>query len=538
MKLTAILAQKDKLLFRIEGAYDGALIRVRELSAALGGHRLLKSEYASKVDKGLYAIARFDGERDRLISRFEVDGTPGVCYVTDFVDSRDDSEYPTSPSIMAFGAHTKDEKAFRTSQGGVGFCISAMMASSPDVCPVIEHVYNGKTYYFRQDAVEAYDAGMLNGYNKGFRMTCAIINSDFGYGYTGDEEMMKVLRHPHQDRSFKDAYMCAFNLVTEDGLDAYAACIDFIGQRYTRPDRKYGLAVGMILNNEVTSQYYWANAGEMTCHDFMREYTTVMRVTWQIMSQYYKEFRVYVSMDHFWTGSFNPSQPLRFYSGRNTIEEINGFAKREGDFNWNVVEHPYPENLAYPDFWNDRSADFNYDTARITFKNIEMLPAYLQQEHLLYKGKPRRIVLNEQGFNSRGDELQAYSEEQAAAAYVLAYMKIRKQPTIDYFTVHAYVDNPYEFGLNLGVYRFDPDSPDKTGEKKPIYYAICDMDTEKEPERIERARNFIGAPLFDYLLDPPIRYAGRDRSKDGLSKEGAGGPVKKKEQKEEKKEEA
>ena len=529
MTVTRVTAHKDTISFTVEGASLGALVRVRELSPATGNHRLLLSQYAVKVAPGEYSVPRFDGVRDRLTSRFILDGIPGVCYVTDFAPgaSRDESEYPSSPSIMAFGANTKDEIPFHTSQGGVGFCISAMMASSPDICPVIEHVYNGRTYYFRRDAVESYDQQMLNGYRKGFRMTCAIINSDFGYGYTGDEEMMKSLRHPHQDRSFKEAYMSAFNVVTDDGVSAFCACIDFIGQRYTRPDRKYGLAVGMILNNEVTSQYYWANAGEMTCHDFTREYTTVMRLTWQIMSQYYKAFRVYVSMDHFWTGTFDSRFPLRFYSGRNTLEEINGWAKREGDFDWNVVHHPYPENLRYPDFWNDRSVDFNFSTYRITFKNIEMLPAYLSQPHLLYRGRPRRIVLNEQGFNSRGDELKDLSEQQAAAAYVLAYMKIRKLPTIDYFTVHAYVDNPYEFGLNLGVYRFDPDSPDHTGEKKPIYYAICDMDTDRESARVAWARDFIGHTIFDYLLDPPIRYADRDTSHDGLSKEGARGPVKK-----------
>ena len=528
MLVSSIIADKSRLLFQIEGADGRADLVITERSPATGRFRVLREDRAQRTADGLFAVDRFVDGRDRLTGRFDVEGAEGVKYVTDFAPGacRDESDYPAVPSIMAFGAGTKDEKAFRACQGYVSFCISAMMASSPEVAPVIEHSYNGQTYYFRRDAVESYDQRMIDGFRRGLRMTCALINSDFGFGYTGDEAMMNVLRHPNQDRRFREAYMCAFNPVTEEGAAAFCACVDFIGRRYTRPDRKYGLAVGMVLNNEVTSQYYWANAGEMSCHDFMRDYTAVMRLTWQIMAKYYRNVRVYVSLDHFWTGSFDKSQPLRFYSGRETIEEINGWAKKEGDFNWNVVQHPYPENLAFPDFWNDRSVDFTFSTQRITFKNIEMLPAYLSQEHLLYKGQPRRIVLNEQGFNSRGDELKDFSEKQAAAAYVLAYMKIRKQPTIDYFTVHAYVDNPYEFGLNLGVYRYDPDSPDHTGEKKPIYYAIRDMDTPREPERVRQARAFIGEELFDYLLDPPIRYADRDTSRDGLSKEGTNSPVK------------
>ena len=41
------------------------------------------------------------------------------------------------------------------------------------------------------------------------------------------------------------------------------------------------------------------------------------------------------------------------------------------------------------------------------------------------------------------------------------------------------------------------------------------LDTEQEPERIQRARAFIGDELFDYLLHPPIRLGDRDTSKDG-----------------------
>jgi len=94
-------------------------------------------------------------------------------------------------------------------------------------------------------------------------------------------------------------------------------------------------------------------------------------------------------------------------------------------------------------------------------------------------------------------------------------MKARNMKTVDMFMHHAYVDNPREFGLNLGIRHYDPDAPRHAGEKKPIWYAIADMDTDHEPERIAQARAFIGDELFDYLLDPPVEYGERDRSKDG-----------------------
>lgn len=61
-----------------------------------------------------------------------------------------------------------------------------------------------------------------------------------------------------------------------------------------------------------------------------------------------------------------------------------------------------------------------------------------------------------------------------------AYMKARQMSTVDMFTHHAYVDNLHEFGLNLGIRRCDPDAPHHAGEIKPIYYAIADMETDRD----------------------------------------------------------
>ena len=145
---------------------------------------------------------------------------------------------------------------------------------------------------------------------------------------------------------------------------------------------------------------------------------------------------------------------------------------------------------------------------------MEVLEAYLAQPHLLYRGQPRRIIFSEQGFNSQSGDLQSLTERMAEAGYVLAYLKARQMKTVDMMMHHSYVDNPHEFGLNLGIRRWDANAPRHAGEKKPIYYAVQDMDTPAEPERVKKARAFIGDELFDYLLNPPILCGDRDTSKD------------------------
>ena len=126
----------------------------------------------------------------------------------------------------------------------------------------------------------------------------------------------------------------------------------------------------------------------------------------------------------------------------------------------------------------------------------------------------RRIIFSEQGFNSQSGPMQALTEKMAAAGYVLAYMKARNMKTVDMFTHHATVDNPKEFGLNLGMFRYDANAPHHMGKAKPIFASFTAMETEKEKEAVQSARSSIGEDLFDFLLDPPLVYGDRDTSQD------------------------
>ena len=94
-------------------------------------------------------------------------------------------------------------------------------------------------------------------------------------------------------------------------------------------------------------------------------------------------------------------------------------------------------------------------------------------------------------------------QKQAAAGYVLSFIKARQMKTVDMMTHHSTIDNPHEFGLNLGIYKYDPDKPFHRGEAKPIAEMVKVMDTPYEAAAIAFAREVIGGELFDYLLNPP-----------------------------------
>lgn len=514
MKILKIEAGRE--VIRLYTDSDG-IVSVRERAATVWkkpGRTLSLTKTEAK--DGVITLPRKENANDRIYSRFTVyteDGAEaeGVCYITDIAGDvpTNTSEYPQPPIIKTLGAPPKLSKELNIQQGRLDINLPNIMAAAPEE-NTIPYEFNGRTYYFRRTAVEHIDEYMLSVPIT----TMILLNSPKLFGSTQEKALLDACVHPNYDWNCPNAYISAFDMETEEGQGYFGAFVEFLVERYTRPDKKYGCAVGAIISNEVNSQYVWGNAGEMPVEEYVREYAQAMRLAWICGRKHCSHFRVYISLDQFWCASNFGPMPLRYYSGRTMIELLNTYATAEGNFDWGVAYHPYPEDLRCPDFWNDRAPDFTFSTPKITFKNMEMLEAFLSQPAFLYRGKARRIVFSEQGFNSQKGALQGLTEKMAAAGYVLAYMKARNMKTVDMLTHHSCVDNPHEFGLNLGIFRHDPSG--KIGEPKPIFESFMAMDTENEPAAVEKARAFIGEELFDYLLNPPILCAERDTSEDDL----------------------
>ncbi len=514
MNILRIEAGREAI--RIITDADGAVV-VRESVPTIGvnpGRTL--SAVATAAAGGVITLPRFENGNDRIFSRYTVfaDGVPveGVQYVTD-IDAdvpENTAPYPQPPTIKTLAGAKAVLDELEIKQSRLDVSLPNMMTTMPGE-DTIPYEHNGRTYYFRREAVEH-----LDNYARSTPMlTLILLNSPKLFGSTREKALLDACLHPGFDWEYPEAFISAFNMQTEEGQGYYGAFVEFMAERYSRPDGRYGHVVGFIISNEVDSQYVWGNAGEMPVEQYVREYTQAMRLAWLAGRKHSAHMRVYVSLTQCWNvANYGDKQPLRYYKARRVLDLIAQYSHEDGDFAWGVAHHPYPEDLNYPDFWNDRATDFTFSTPKITFKNMEVLEAYLSQPQFLYKGEARRIIFSEQGFNSRSGQLQAFTEKQAAAGYVLAYMKARNMKTVDMLTHHAFVDNPHEFGLNLGIFRYDPDAPDRLGEAKPIFESVKAMETPAEAEAVARARAFIGEDLFDYLLDPPIEYGERDTSQD------------------------
>ncbi len=513
MKITKIVAGRKEI--RLYTDADGEVVVRMQLATVAAKPGRTLAQVITEAKQGVITVPR-QAHGDNLFSRFVVfykgKVVGGVCHVTDIEDDvpENTSPYPQPPTIKTLSAPQEICQQLDIQQGLMNINLPHLMTTLPGRNSM-PYIHNGRTYFFRRNVVKQIDEQM----SRMPMTTMILLNSPRLFGSTGEKALLDACIHPGFDWDSPDAFISAFDMQTEEGQGYFGAFVEFLVERYTRPDGRYGRAVGAIISNEVTSQYVWGNAGEMPMQQYVHEYSQALRLAWLCGQKHCRHFRIYISMDQYWCGvAHNMAQPLRYYSGRPMLETLNSYAVEEGNFGWNVAYHPYPENLAHPDFWNDRAVNFTFSTPKITFHNMEVLEAFLSQPAFAYRGAPRRIIFSEQGFNSQSGPLQQLTEQQAAAGYVLAYMKARKMQTVDMMTHHSFVDNPHEFGLNLGIFRYDPQRPHNMGQPKPIFASVCAMDTDDEAAVVESARAFIGPALFDYLLDPPLVYGDRDTSQD------------------------
>jgi hypothetical protein len=309
---------------------------------------------------------------------------------------------------------------------------------------------------------------------------------------SSDAQTNGVMLHPRYDHAAPN-HLGMFNAATPEGRAWLTATMEFLAERWSQPDEKYGRVSGYIVGNEVNSHWWWSNMGRVTMEEFADEYLAAVRLMHGAIRRQSSWARVYVSLDHHWCIRYAAGDERQSFGGKAFLDYFARRARERGDFDWHVAYHPYPENLFEPRFWNDATALPEDDTPRITFKNLDVLTRYLQQDKLLYDDTPRRVILSEQGFHTpEGPDGEAIQ----AAAYCAAYKKVEQLDGVDAFILHRHVDHPHEGGLRLGLRSLSPSDGEPRG-KKMIYECFRAADTTEWEEAFEFALPIVGQDRWE-----------------------------------------
>lgn len=281
------------------------------------------------------------------------------------------------------------------------------------------------------------------------------------------------------------------NLTTAKAFNLYAAALEHMASTHCTPGNRIS---HWIMHNEVDFANEWTNMGDQPMMRYLDRYIKSMRICYNIVRQYDQNASVLGSYTHCWAkadGSFAPKMMLE-----KTVE----YSSAEGDFRWGVAYHPYPQNLTKPSFWiDDTQATYSLNSKYVTFKNLEVIDAWIRQKENFYKGKTKRVLfLSEQGTNS-----PSYSESDLAlqaAGGAWAWKKVSKLDGIDAIQWHNWADNKAEGGLRIGLRTFAEGSVSNL-TPKPVWYVWKAAGTAEEDSVFDQYKTTLGISDWDSILD-------------------------------------
>ncbi len=403
------------------------------------------------------------------------------------IASRYNEPYPTAASKKGLQVELADDAlALGVKHAGLNINLTALFAwSTNEVAVAYEH--DRELFHFRRGYLEGMDNQIRTLSQHGVLVNLIVLC----YA-SGQPEVDRVVLHRNYDPNAPNR-LGAFNTITPEGKKWFSACLSFLAERWSRPDQKFGRVVGYIISNEVNSHWWWSNLGRATMPEFADDHLRTVRLAHTAIRQQSSWARIYLSLEHHWNIRYPAGDRYQCFPAREFLEYFAHRAKAEGDFDWHLAFHPYPENLFKPDFWHDKTATTNATTPRITFKNLEVLAEFMNRREMQYEGKSRRIILSEQGFHTPDD---AAGELLQAAAYCYAYKKVEALDGIDSFILHRHVDHDGEGGLLLGLRRNKP-AGGEARPKKRIYECFRFADKPQWDEAFSFALPIVGLKTWE-----------------------------------------
>ena len=236
-----------------------------------------------------------------------------------------------------------------------------------------------------------------------------------------------------------------------------------------------------VIGNEVNERC-WNYMAYTDWDTYMRKYVQVFRVCYTAVKSVNPNARVYVSIDQVWdknAGSYE------YIDGVDFMNKFNDLIVLNGNLDWDMAIHPYPNPLYYPKFW-DMSGVANgknftkqvQNNQVLTFQNLSIVTDMLQQPKFRNRGgQVRDVIISEIGMGSNA------GVEAQAAGLAAAWAAFERNP---YITQFMYL----EFDVN-GFF------PTLQGKSIEVWNALG---TDKEAEVMDWAKKVIGIKDWSEVL--------------------------------------
>lgn len=356
-----------------------------------------------------------------------------------------------------------------------------------------EHEHEGKHYHFSRRTVEHLDQQVKQLSDRGVVVYLILLP----YA-SGDPARDGMMLHPSYARGKKNTGPIGmFNTTTPEATAWLAATVEFLARRYSGGG-EHGRVWGYIAGNEANSHWFWANMGLASSDEVVAAYESGVRTIHTAVRSASANARVYISLEHCWARRYAGGNSRQCIAGRTFLDAFAALVRQNGDFDWHLAYHPYPEPLTDCRFWLDtKHSRHETKTPVVSFRNLDVLMEHLSREELLWNGKPRRVILSEQGFHC-SDRPDA--EREQAAAFALAYKVVAGIDGIDAFILHRHVDHAHEGGLRLGLWTNKEGAVSTPDRKRLMYDVFQAAGTAVEDERFAFALPVVGGGTWEEVL--------------------------------------
>ena len=354
------------------------------------------------------------------------------------------------------------------------------------------HEREGKRYHFSRRAVERLDQQVKQLSDRGVVVYLILLP----YA-SGDPARDGIMLHPSYARGKKNTGPIGmFNTTTAESTAWLAATVEFLAGRYSTGE--HGRVWGYIAGNEANSHWFWANMGLASADEVVAEYERGVRTIHTAVRTASENARTYISLEHCWGRRYAGGNSRQCVAGLTFLDAFAELVRKNGDIDWHLAYHPYPEPLTDCRFWLDtKHSRHDTNTPVVSFRNLDVLMEHLSREELLWNGKPRRVILSEQGFHC-SDRPDA--EREQAAAFALAYKVVAGMEGIDAFILHRHVDHAHEGGLRLGLWTNQEGAISTPDRKRLMYNVFQAAGTGAEDERFEFALPVVGGGTWAEVL--------------------------------------
>lgn len=478
-----------------------------------------RTDYAAWITKGdalHFSIPLNHGtQSDRLYSSFVVAVYDGEEYI-----QVSNEVYVTNPEVMA-----KYTEPYKTGQTKKGLLIQTTQSMIADAFELgvnhvivnipfshilgsgIDYTYDGRTYHFSSDVLAVYDDTIRRMSEKNMTVTAVLLN-DWNNA-TPQLYYPGVKRQPAGTANYY-----GFHVATEEGFETLKAIAAFLTERYSSLQSPYGRVSNWVIGNEINNQL-WNYMGPMSLEQYMEEYVRAFRVFYTAIRSTSSTSRVFFSTDYNW---LHEADGRLKYNAKDVLDTFNSMVVPGGPMDWELAYHPYSIPMVEPEFWNDAETGLiknNASSPVVNMINLNVLTDYLQQpQFLMRSGKPRHVILSEQGFTSQSHS-RGEVEELQAAAIAYAYYLADSNPLIDAFIMSRQVDAPSEVAAScsFGLWSCDMSKPNDIVPtmRKQSWTVYKNIDDRKRTlETTEKYKKYIGIEKWSDVI-PDFKWKSQEK---------------------------